>query len=82
MDAFNQTLKVFWEVWKSSPTFQNVVMKDMYNSLNKKRPDMLSEIIVTDYEHRGKAPRISDIKNLSHLLCDDVKNQAMLDVVF
>lgn len=74
LDAFNQTIKVFWEVWKNSPTFKSIVMKDIHQSLNKKRPDIMSEIIVTGYEHRGKAPTINDVKHLTPMLCPDSKN--------
>lgn len=41
IDVMNQAIKIFWEVWKTSATFKSVVMKDVYNSLNKKRPEMI-----------------------------------------
>jgi len=69
IDAINQAVKVFWEVWKNSATFKSIVMKDIYNALNKKRPEMLSEVVVTSYEHRGPSPIIHDIKHLTPLLC-------------
>jgi hypothetical protein len=59
----NQTLKIFWDVWKTSPVFKANIMKDIWNSLNKKRPNFLEEIIVTSYEHRGPAPKLFDIKH-------------------
>lgn len=61
-------MKVFWEVWKTSPVFKSIIMKDIYRSLNKKRPAFMSEIVITDYEHRGPAPKIYDIKHLTPLL--------------
>ena len=57
-------------------------MKDIYISLNKKRPDFLSEIVVTGYEHRGPAPVIFDLKHLTPLLCENQTRECMLDVVF
>jgi hypothetical protein len=30
IDCMNQTMKVFWEVWKTSSAFKATVMKDLY----------------------------------------------------
>lgn len=46
-------------------------MKDIHVALNKKRPQQLSEIIVTDYEHRGRSPMIYDVKHMTPLLCEN-----------
>lgn len=56
-------------------------MKDIYNSLNKRRPSFLDEIIVTGYEHRGPAPKIYDIKHLTPYLCTNQDREVMIDVV-
>lgn len=69
IEVMNQTMKIFWEVWKTSSAFKLTIMKDIYNSLNKRRPSFLDEIIVTGYEHRGPAPKIYDIKHLTPYLC-------------
>lgn len=78
----NQTIKIFWDVWKNSPAFKSTVMKDLHNSLNKKRPDLMSEIVVTGYEHRGLPPMIHDIKHLTPILCADHDRESMMDIVF
>jgi hypothetical protein len=75
-------MKIFWDVWKNSPAFKSIVMKDIHNALNKKRPDLMSEIIVTSYEHRGLPPVIYDIKHLTPILCQNQDRESMLDVVF
>lgn len=59
IDAVNQAIKVFWEVWKTSENFKHVVMKDVYTSLNRKREKhmpYLEEIIVVGFQHRGPGP--------------------------
>ena len=81
IDCMNQTMKVFWEVWKTSSAFKATVMKDLYQALNKKRPDFMTEIIVTSFEHSGVAPRIYDLKHLTPLLCDSPDREMMMDVV-
>lgn len=82
IDVMNQAINIFWEVWKTSATFKSVVMKDVYNSLNKKRPEFISEIVVANYEHRGAAPIIYDIKHMTPLLCENQDREMILDVVF
>ena len=39
LDCMNQAIKVFWEVWKTSAVFKAVVMRDIYDALNKNRPN-------------------------------------------
>ena len=81
LDCMNQAIKVFWEVWKTSAVFKAIVMRDIYDSLNKNRPRSIDEIVVLSYEHRGPSPKCQDIKHLTPLLCDDLDREHMMDVV-
>jgi hypothetical protein len=56
IQGVNQTLKIFWEVWRHSLPFKMEIMKIIYLNLNKDRPKFLSEIIIKTLELKGPTP--------------------------
>ena len=42
----------------------------------------MEEIVVTNYEHRGEAPRVYDLKHMTPLLCENQERQMIMDAVF
>lgn len=56
IQGVNQTLKIFWEVWRNSMPFKTEIMKIIYLALNQGRPKFLSEIIIKTLELKGPTP--------------------------
>jgi Ca2+-dependent lipid-binding protein len=62
LDFLNKLLKIYYEEWKTSSVFEDVILKEIYGGANKKRPKILSEIEVHQFTLHGQAPTVSNLE--------------------
>ena len=82
IQGVNQTLKIFWEVWRNSLPFKTEIMKIIYLAINQDRPKFLSEIIIKSLELKGPTPKLFDIKHLTPVLSSNTPNEIYADASF
>lgn len=64
LDFLNKLLSIYYQEWKSSDVFKEVVLKEIYAGANKDRNEALSEIEALKFELHGNAPTVSNLEKL------------------
>lgn len=70
----NKLLSIYYNEWKTSEVFKDLLLKEIYISANKDRPAMLSEIEVLKITLHGKAPELFRLEKVLTCDSDDVSN--------
>lgn len=75
-------LRIWWQVWRDSPAFSNLVKEIIHEELNSDRPKFLSELTTGALKIKGPAPILFDLENISSFLSPDPHTQAYIDTSF
>lgn len=65
MEFINKLVTIYYQEWKTSKVFEELILKEIYAGANKKRPSVLSEIEVHKFQLHGTAPTISNLGKMA-----------------
>ena len=60
----NLLLGIYYQAWKTSPVFQDFILKELYVTANKDNPDIISEVEVHRVILHGRGPELHRLEKL------------------